>query len=173
MKEPSFILRCVCLCGFFSLEHIKSFPTSGPLHVDLPLPETLNRTSFLSTSGYFSPSASQFNCPFHGEASPQHATEKQPPLLSSILAPFFFLRSLLSTCSYLSACFRLIPHPTLRPIGGGVLLAIQQPLLGTALGAHQLSINTYANIKLKCSVYEIIMMVHLFLKVLLGKIKGA
>lgn len=62
-KESSFILSYVYpTFSIFSLEHTRSLPTSGPLHMQSPLPEILI-SLFISSS--FSPSVSQFNCPFH------------------------------------------------------------------------------------------------------------
>ena len=144
MKEPSFILRYVCLTFLiFYLEHTKSFPTSEPLHTHFPLPGTLIA---LSTSSSFSPSVPQFHCPFHGEAFPDHATGMQPPLLTSILAPCFSSNPFLEPALINRLVSCQSPTQLLSPIRARaipVLFAIKQPLLSTAFGAHTLSINAY------------------------------
>ena len=118
------------VCSFLCLEHI--------VH---------------STSS--SPSVSQFHCPFHREALPEHTTGRQPPLFTSVLAPCVSSNSFLEHVIYLLASFMSIPHSTLSPIRSGAIsvsFATKQPLLSTAFGAHQLSINAYPITEWKCSV---------------------
>ena len=147
------------------------------------LPQGLCTCSFLclkqivhSTSSSFSPSVSQFLCPFHREALPDHSTGRQPPLFTSILAPCVSSNPFLERVIYLLASLMSLPHSTLSPIRSGAIsvsFAIKQPRLSTAFGAYQLSINAYPITEWKCSVYEVITMVNLFFKSLLGKIKRA
>ena len=105
--QSPFLPQGLCTCSFLRLEYI--------VH---------------STSSTFSPSVSQFHCPFHREALPEHTTGRQPPLFTSILAPCVSSNSFLEHVIYLLASFMSIPYSTLSPIRSGAIsvsFATKQP----------------------------------------------
>lgn len=135
------ILRHVLLF-LVHLEHTKSFPTSGPLYMHLPLSGPLISLSISV------PSLSLSQIKSTKRPSLNMLLEGKPPLLSS---PSSYVPAFLLSPSYdvhlLVGLFHVDPPPTLSPIGAEampVLSAIKQPQFSTVFRIRWLSVNAHS-----------------------------